>query len=102
MVTYCKSKSDTSRIRKLQFVRPILASIPERTTVYKTELYRSLIWFVVAIFGIGGGCLLYIATHSMGDRLDDIRAGKAGQLAGIIFGVGLLFIWFPVLTRQSR
>ena len=70
--------------------------------MYKTAFYRTIIWFFIAIFGIGGGLLLYIATHSMGDRLDEIRSGKAGQLAGIIFGMGLLFIWFPVWTRQSR
>ena len=51
---------------------------------------------------IGVGLLWYISDHSMGARLDDIRAGKAGQIVGMLLAGSLLVIWVPYFISRGQ
>jgi hypothetical protein len=69
--------------------------------VWKFKAFWSMIWFAITIV-IGAGLLWYIDSHSMGHRLDDLRAGKAGQIVGVLLGLGLLVIWSPFFAPRGR
>ena len=68
---------------------------------WKSRAYWSFLWFLF-VMAFGVGLCVFIATHSMGDQLDEIRAGKAGQLVGMILSAGLVVLWFPVIISGGR
>jgi hypothetical protein len=69
--------------------------------LWKSRAYWSMLWFIFTM-AVGVGFLWYISDHSMGDRVDEIRAGKAGQLVGMILSAGLLAIWVPYFISRGQ
>ena len=67
---------------------------------WKTAVYASFVWVFVSV-AIGVGMLRYITTHRKGHQVDVARAGKAGDTAGMMCGVGVGVIGLGLFARSA-
>ena len=68
---------------------------------WKVGIYASIAWVLVVI--VVAVCMLwYISTHPMGPKLDDARHEKAGEMTGMLLGIGLVAIWAVLFIRNRK
>jgi hypothetical protein len=67
---------------------------------WKTAICASAVWFLGSL-AVGIALVWSINAHLMGRQFDQARIGKAGEVTGMMAGIGIGIIWLGLFARSK-